>query len=58
MRSPEEIDGPGLPVILRKDCAIRALFRRNSTPCNFRFVGNLFPTELIGVPLRQCGACM
>src|SRR5215471_10904227 len=50
----EEVDRAGLPVVLRKDAAVRALGCGDTVPGHCRLVGNLLPPKLIRVPLRQC----
>ena len=49
----QEIDGAGLTVILGKDAAIPALPRTQTVPGLRGFRHDLFPSELVGVPLRQ-----
>ena len=51
----EEIDGAGLAVVLGEDAAIVALVDGDAIPSDSSFVSDLFPAELVGVPLRQCG---
>lgn len=54
----EEIDGPSLAIVLGEDAAVVALLGWDAIPSDRSFVGDFFPAELVGVPLRQCGPCV
>src|SRR5450631_3264816 len=54
----EKIDSPGLAVILCEDAAVRTLLSGKAVPGDRRFVHNLLPAELVGIPLRQCRPSM
>ena len=49
----EEIDGSGFRIELAEDAAVLALGSRDAASGERSFVGDLLPSELIGVPLRQ-----
>src|SRR5580698_11162988 len=49
----EEIDGSGLPVVLRDDSAIFAFIGWNFVPRNRDLIHNLIPAELVGIVLRK-----
>src|ERR1700688_3123204 len=51
----EEIDGPGLSIILGHNAAILALIHGNFVPGDDDLIHNFVPTELVGVVLRKCG---
>ena len=52
----EEVDGAGLAVVLGKGAAVFPVFRGDAIPGFGGFGDDLLPSELIGIPLRECGS--
>lgn len=48
----EEINGACLAIVLRKDAAIAPLIGIETVPRDGSFGDDLFPSKLVGVPLR------
>src|SRR5580658_273521 len=49
----EEVDGAGLAVVLGEDAAVFAVFDRDAVPGDGGFGDDFFPSELVGIPLRE-----